>query len=328
MLVEREHDRVAAREPVEHRVERAALGHDAEAGSFETAHDQAVEPVGLERAAHEVEASAHLRKASDARDGRNLPVSEVSRQQEHTLALVIRVDERVQVLDAHQRELALAREPAEAQELAEEAPEVAVMRLREIEHVVVVERRAEDAPQVVEDDPAAEREQVVEHAARERDTDRRGLRNRDRGRARPVVRHRQCDRAQVIAAREQFRARAQDNLRRAEVIAHHAEVVRLDLRKRSFALEQLDARFLGGKACREACRTARPFARVRQFLRRKEARQILVRVLGKQPLDSDDLDRIDTAALRRGSHVLRITNAALVPANPRHSTSATGPRGT
>ena len=178
---------------------------------------------------------------------------------------------------------------------------------------------------------------MVQHASGERHANRRGLCDGDRGCARPVVRHRQRDGAEVIAAGERFRPRAQHDLRRAEVVADDAEVVRLDLRQRRFAREQLDAGLLGGEARRQARRAARALARVRQFLRREEARQILGRVLGEQPLDAGDLDRIDAAALRgRGHPTLgparpvgpRINNAALVPANPRHSTSAMGARGT
>src|SRR4029078_8525758 len=114
---------------------------------LESPHDQSIEPVGLEGPAHQEESYAHLRESSDARDGRHFPVAEMAGQEQHALALVIRVDERIEVLDANERELALAREPAKAQELAGEAPQVAVVRLREIDDLVLVERGAEHAPE-------------------------------------------------------------------------------------------------------------------------------------------------------------------------------------
>ena len=49
MLIEREHDAVPCLEPIEHRVERVALGEDAQTAFAETARHHRIEPRGLER---------------------------------------------------------------------------------------------------------------------------------------------------------------------------------------------------------------------------------------------------------------------------------------
>ncbi len=106
VLVERKHDRVAPLEPLEHRVERAALGEDAEAGLVEAARDQRVEPGGL---------IARRTKWNLPRiSGKWAMPAIVATSQlpkwpvriEDALALRERGDEGVDVLDAHQRRLA------------------------------------------------------------------------------------------------------------------------------------------------------------------------------------------------------------------------------
>ena len=141
------------------------------------------------------------------------------------------------------------------------------MRLRQVDDVVVRQRVAVDAAQVVEHHAPAKRQQPVQEPAGQRHANRRRLRHRHRRRAGAIVRQRQRDGTDAVAAGDQFRARPEDDLRRAVVVARDREVVRLDLRQRRLARKQLDARFLRGEARGEACGAARAVAAVRQFLR-------------------------------------------------------------
>jgi len=68
-----------------------------------------------------------------------------------------------------------------------------------------------------------------------------------------------------------------------------------------------------------------------QLLLGEEAREAIRRIFAQQPLDASDLDRVDSTPLQRArafAHLARSSTAALVPAKPRHSTSAIGLRGT
>ena len=86
---------------------------------------------GLIGAAHEMKAAVHLREWRDAGDGRHLPVAEVAGQHQHALAALERADERLDVLDAHQRGFCAADSQRNSEELDAEAPQVRVVRLRE-----------------------------------------------------------------------------------------------------------------------------------------------------------------------------------------------------
>ena len=108
MLVEREHDRVAVLQQLEHAVERAALADRAEARAAHPPVDERIEPRRLDRAADEVDAVAHFGKLREPRHGAHLEVAEVAGEHEHALARVPRLRELVDAFDAHQRTLALA----------------------------------------------------------------------------------------------------------------------------------------------------------------------------------------------------------------------------
>ena len=74
VLVERKHDR-RRRAPGARASRRASRAWEARRSPrlLEAARDQAVEPLGLDRAAHEVEPAAHLREAGDAGDASRPP---------------------------------------------------------------------------------------------------------------------------------------------------------------------------------------------------------------------------------------------------------------
>src|SRR5690349_1253554 len=79
VLVEREDDRVACREPIEYGFERASPGQQAEARLPRAPVHEAIEPARLDRPAHEMDAATHLRKLTQARDGGDFPVAEMPR---------------------------------------------------------------------------------------------------------------------------------------------------------------------------------------------------------------------------------------------------------
>ena len=137
VLVEREDDDVAGGEEVEDPVERSALADHAEAGLVEPARDERIEPARLERAADEVELAAKRRIFREPGDRRHFPVAEMAGEDQHALALLQGGGEGLVVLDAHQRRLALGRHEAEVEEFAEKLQQVAVVRLRERDDLVL-----------------------------------------------------------------------------------------------------------------------------------------------------------------------------------------------
>ena len=225
-------------------------------------------------------------------------------------------------------------------ELADELPEMRVMRLREPRDLCVGQRFAEHAAQIVDDHAPAQREAVGRRSGRRAEPRPcSGTRERDRRRADAVVRERQRDRRDAIPLEHRRCALADHRLRRAVVVARHREVRRLDLAQRGLAREKLEAGFLRGEARGEARRAPGAVAAIRQLLRREELAQIPGGRLAQQTFDARDLDRVDPAARRdvgqRGARRIRCAvssararaSAALVPAKPRQSTSATSLRG-
>ena len=190
MLIERKDDHVAGGKCRENRVERAALRQHAEPGLVEAARDERVEPFRLDRAAHEMKAPAHFRIVADAGDRRDLPIAEVAGQYEHALALSHRRNKRLDVLDANQRGLARLRQPAELEELTHQAPQVAVMSLRQTDNLVLRNGVAVNPREVFEDHAAPNRKAAVEDATRYRNDSDRRLRERDRRCTRAIVRQR------------------------------------------------------------------------------------------------------------------------------------------
>src|SRR4030095_8682680 len=106
--------------------------------------------------------------------------------------------------------------------------------------------------------------------------------------------------------------------------------------ERRLARKELDAVCFRRKARGETCGAPGTVAGVGKFLRGKDLQQARWRRLAQQALDTRDRDGVDAAAVRRGGRVrhprniydARTTMAALVPANPRDTISATGPVGT
>src|SRR6185437_2100586 len=86
VLVERKDHDVAAIEQRHDAVERAPLADNAEAGSVEPAGDERIEPVRLDRPAHEVEPPTDFRIILDACDSRDFPVAEMTGQHQYALA--------------------------------------------------------------------------------------------------------------------------------------------------------------------------------------------------------------------------------------------------
>jgi hypothetical protein len=167
VLVEWKDDHVTRFEKPDDPVERAALADDAEAGFVEAARHQVVEPARLDRPAHEMETPVDLRIALNAGNRRNLPVAEMTGEDQHAFATLERAHERVEVFDSDQRALLRARQPAELEKLDTEPPQMRVMRLREPVDLRRRHRGAEHAPQIVEDDAAPDRQNAKQEAAGE-----------------------------------------------------------------------------------------------------------------------------------------------------------------
>ncbi len=191
------------------------------------------------------------------------------------LPLRARRDEGLDVLDPHQRQPARRRQPAEAQELADQPPQVGVVRRREPLDLVRGDRGAEHAAKIRQHDlrgaaagsgrgsgrspaprcararPAPPPTRWSRSCVSDSDT--------ARMRWRPIV-------ASALALRH--------DLRRAVVVARDREIRGLDLAQRRLAREQLDAGFLGGEARREAGGAARAVAAVGELLRGKEAGEV------------------------------------------------------
>src|SRR6185437_4579294 len=110
-------DDVAALQQRHDAVERSALGDDAESRAVEPSCNERVEPARLDRPADEMEAATHFGVILDPSDRRHLPVAEVPGQDEDPGVAPERVDEDIEVVDAHQRALALGPQEAEAEEL-------------------------------------------------------------------------------------------------------------------------------------------------------------------------------------------------------------------
>ncbi len=204
--------------------------------------------------------------------------------------------ERLDVLDAHQRHLALMRQPAKAQEFAEQAPKVPVVRLRKVDNLILRHPAAVDAAKVVEDHLPPKRQEPVNKFPRRRHIDDVILRHRHGGRADAVVRQRQRNVPDAVASEQRSRGRSAPQQRRAIIVARDREVVGLDLPERRLARKELEAGLLGRKARGETCRAAGAVTAVGQFLRREEPAEIGRRRLREQALDSGDLDGIDPAA--------------------------------
>ena len=268
---------------------------------------------------------------------RDLPVAEVAGEDQDALALRVRRDEGLDVLDAHQRQLARRRQPAEAEELAGEPPQVGVVRLREPLDLRFrrpcrrtraggspARRRGAAAGSDRGTGPPAEpRSAPARRAPRPR---------RSRGRGSATARSTGCgggrarparSRSARPAARRSCRARPRN--RRARSAPSAAS------RGNSFT----QASFAAKRAARLA-RAAGAVAAVGELLRGKERARDRRRASREQPLDARDLDGVDAAAIGPGAGVrhaavrrqaARTTSAALVPAKPRQRISATSLRG-
>ena len=176
--------------------------------------------------------------------------------------------------------------------------------------------------------PRRNGQEAVQEPAVERHVDRRRLGLRHRRRADAIVRQRHRDRRRCDGGPARAAARgAADDVRRAIVVARDGEIARLDLPQRGFARKELDARFLGGEARGEARRTARPFAGVRELLRREKScarssaasRRAAARCARSRPNRCRSGRRRERhpPLLRRERQAARTSSAALVPANPR-----------
>lgn len=82
LVVDEDHDPLL-REQIEDGIERTALRDGAEPGATESPRHIRIQRRGLQRAADEMEQPLELRELPDARDGRDLPISEVPREQQH-----------------------------------------------------------------------------------------------------------------------------------------------------------------------------------------------------------------------------------------------------
>src|SRR5439155_105557 len=166
VLIEWKHDDVAGFEAFDDPVERASLAHDAEAGAIETPIHELIEPARLDRPAHEMEAAVDFRIVLNAGDGRDLPVAEVTGEDQHAFALAESRDERIQILDADERALPFQREPPELEELDSKLCQVRVMRLGQPFDFARRNRNAEDASKIVQHHTAAKRQSVEQDATR------------------------------------------------------------------------------------------------------------------------------------------------------------------
>ena len=206
-----------------------------------------------------------------------------------------------------------------------------VVRLRQAHDLVVRDGVAVDAPQVREDDVAAQREEAVQEPAGERHVDRRGLRERDRRCARAIVRQRQRDRRDPVPAERRLRARSAHRLRRAVVVARDGEIRGLDLPQRGLARKELDAGFLRGEARGEARGASGPVGRVGELARAEEERRGRRRASRRAGARCARSRRCRCRSGRRGrrhppsygDQTARTTSAAFVPAKPRQRISAT-----
>ena len=194
-----------------------------------------------------------------------------------------------------------ARQPAKAHELAEQPPQVAVVRGGEARDLGARSTRSPNTrSQVGHHDRAAQRQEARDEAAGARRLHPRRHGQRDGRRARAVVRQRQLDRGDAVQVEHVLRSRrcrraAARRSRRATT----EKSVSVDLAQRRLAREELEAGFLGREARREARRAAGAVAGVGELLRREERRQAVGRRLAQQALDARDLDAVDAAAVGR-----------------------------
>ncbi len=116
-------------------------------------------------AANEVDAIAHLRKMREAGHRSNLEVAEMARQYQDALAACERRGEHIDVFHAHRGAFLGLRHPSKAQELAEQPPQMRVMRLREVLDFGLRDRLAEHAAQVFENHLPAYRQEAIQDFA-------------------------------------------------------------------------------------------------------------------------------------------------------------------
>src|SRR5438552_8141662 len=165
VLIEWEHDDVAGFEAFDDPVKRAALAHDAEARPIESLRHELIEPARLDRPPDKMEAAVHLRIILDARDGRDLPIAEVTRKDQQALALAKSRDERVQILDADEGALSFGREPAKLEEFDSQPCQMRVVRLRKPLDFIGGNRDAENAPKILQHYATSKRQRVEQDAA-------------------------------------------------------------------------------------------------------------------------------------------------------------------
>src|SRR5207248_7938375 len=168
MLIEWKDDHVAGGEPLEDGIERSALGHDAEPGASKPPRYHCVEPAWLDGAAHEMNAAAHLGKIGESGNRRHFETAEVTGDNEHALASIERVGERLDVLYPHRRDAARRRHPAKAQELAKQTPEMGIMRLRQSLDLGCRHGGTEDPAQVLENHSPAQGQELIQQLPGER----------------------------------------------------------------------------------------------------------------------------------------------------------------
>jgi hypothetical protein len=164
MLIERKHDRIAVGQPLEDQIERTALA-DAEAGREKRRVTSASSQHRLDRAANKVDAVAHLGKMREPGHRSDLEVAEMTRQYENALAARERRGKHIDVFHAHRSAFLGLRHPSKAQELAEQPPQMRVMRLREVLDFGLRDRLAEHAAQVFENHRPAYRQEAIQDFA-------------------------------------------------------------------------------------------------------------------------------------------------------------------
>ena len=239
----------------------------------------------------------HCGEIREARDRRHLEVAEVSGQNQDAFASIERACKGLDILQSHRCRTARRRQPAKAQKLPEQAPQVGVVCLRQALDLGRRRRGAEYPAQIVEDHRLAQGQEVIQHLPRERHFGVRRNRQHDRRRAAAVVGQRYDNGANAMPVEQRLRSRSAYDLRSAIGIARHGEIRRLDLPQRKLAWKELDASFLRRKPRGKARGAPGAFAAVDELLRGKNLAQRFGRRLDKQPLDARDLDAVDAASV-------------------------------
>jgi hypothetical protein len=169
VLIHGENDDGALIQQIQDLVHRAAFGQRAKSGPPESPGHQGIQPTGFERPTQKVEQPAVLRELAQARHGGHLPVPEMPGQQQHTLALLVGADGRLDVLDPDPGRASLPGHEREPRHFDEEPDVMRIAGLGEPADLSFGHPFAKDPAQVAEHESPAEWNEMKTELAKPRD---------------------------------------------------------------------------------------------------------------------------------------------------------------